>query len=179
MSCVSGEGSFSAQPVHEVTIRSFELSKHEVTFEEYDRFATATGRTPPYDAGWGRGRRPVINVSWYDAVAYTDWLSLNTGKHYRLPSEAEWEYAARGGTTADRYGADLDAIAWYEGNSKGRTHPVGGKGRTRMGCTTCSGTSGNGLRIVGTTTTGVRPRTDQPGSPGNVIAALCAGARGT
>ena len=59
-------------PVHEVSIRSFELSKYEVTFEEYNRFAAATGRKRAWVGGWGHVRRPVINVSWDDAVAYTE-----------------------------------------------------------------------------------------------------------
>lgn len=96
-------------PQHEVSIRSFALGRTEVTFDEYDRFAEATGRKRPNDEGWGRGSRPVINVSWDDATAYAEWLSEQTGKGYRLPSEAEWEYAARAGTTT-RYswGDDID-----------------------------------------------------------------------
>ena len=85
-------------PVHEVQVKAFELSKYEVMFEEYDRFTHATGRERANDQGWGRGRRPVINISWDDAVAYAQWLSAQTGESYRLPSEAEWEYAARAGT---------------------------------------------------------------------------------
>ena len=84
--------------MHEVKIDSFALSKYEVTFEEYDAFTDATRRGRADDEGWGRGRRPVINVSWHGAVAYAAWLSSQTGKTYRLPSEAEWEYAARAGT---------------------------------------------------------------------------------
>ena len=102
MGCVSGRdcGEYESDvPVHRVRIASFEMSKYEVTFEEYDAFTDATGRERANDQGWGRGRRPVINVSWYDAVAYTQWLSSQTGKNYRLPSEAEWEYAARAGST--------------------------------------------------------------------------------
>ena len=104
-----GESGFpDSRPVHSVRIASFEMSKYEVTFEEYDAFTDATGRKQADDAGWGRGRRPVINVSWRDAVAYTQWLSSQTGEHYRLPSEAEWEYAARAGsTTKYSWGNDI------------------------------------------------------------------------
>ena len=86
-------------PRREVTIpKPIAVGKYEVTFEEYDQFAQAMNRTRPTDRGWGRGRRPVINVSWNDAQAYVQWLSKVTGAKYRLPSEAEWEYLARAGT---------------------------------------------------------------------------------
>ena len=85
------------KPVHPVTIaRPFAVSVHEVTFEDYDRF---TYPNKVDDEGWGRGRRPVINVSWDDAKEYVTWLSSETGAEYRLLSEAEWEYAARAGST--------------------------------------------------------------------------------
>ncbi len=95
-------------PQHEVTIGyAFEIGKYEVTFDEYDAFANATKRKLPDDNGWGRGKRPVINVSFNDAQAYVHWLSQQTGKRYRLPTEAEWEYVARAGKQT-RYWWDDD-----------------------------------------------------------------------
>ena len=87
-------------PQHQVQIPAFALGKYEVTFEQWDACVTGGGCAHrPADQGWGRGTRPVTNVSWDDAQEYVKWLSTRTGKHYRLPSEAEWEYAVRAGTT--------------------------------------------------------------------------------
>lgn len=96
---------------------NFYIGKYEITFNEYDDFAITTNRSLPDDNGWGRGERPVINVSWDDAQAYVNWLSKITGNRYRLPSATEWEFAARGNTTS---------IYWW-GNSES-------DGRDRANC---------------------------------------------
>jgi len=115
---------------HEVTINSgFWMGKYEVTFKQYDAFCKATHHARAFDEGWGRGQRPVINVKWFEAVEFARWLSKKSGHHYRLPSEAEWEYAARAGTkTAYSWGnkpADFTAYAWNTSNADNQAHPVG------------------------------------------------------
>jgi formylglycine-generating enzyme required for sulfatase activity len=94
----SASPNFDERPRHEVQLKRFAISRYETTFDEYDRFARDTGRARPRDVGWGRAKRPVVNVSWQDAVAYAQWLSGQTGHEYRLPTEAEWEFAARAGS---------------------------------------------------------------------------------
>jgi formylglycine-generating enzyme required for sulfatase activity len=115
-------------PRHRVTIgRRFAIGRYPVTFEEYDRFCEATRREKPSDQGWGRGRRPVINVGREDVQAYLGWLSRETGQAYRLPSEAEWEYACRAGTTKRySFGDSITPQDANYGESKlGRTSEVG------------------------------------------------------
>ena len=106
-----GSGAFDMEkPVHRVTIaKPFAIGRREVTFDEWDRCVTAgVCKYRPDDRGWGRGERPVINVSWDDAQVFVRWLSERTGRKYRLPSEAEWEYAARAGTsTSYWWGRDV------------------------------------------------------------------------
>ena len=101
----------SDTPAHQVAIaRPFAMGKYEVTFAEWAACMKGGGcqnNPNPGDGGWGRDRRPVINVSWSDANAYVAWLSKTTGKTYRLPSEAEWEHAARAGSaTLFSFGGD-------------------------------------------------------------------------
>jgi formylglycine-generating enzyme required for sulfatase activity len=127
-------------PRHPVEIaKAFAVGRYEVTFAEWDACVAGGGCNghQPADEGWGRGRRPVINVSWNDAKSYVTWLSKKTGKPYRLLSEAEWEYAARAGTTSPfHFGATItpdqanyDGTYTYGAGPKGvyrrKTVPVG------------------------------------------------------
>jgi formylglycine-generating enzyme required for sulfatase activity len=126
------ESPFDAEkPAHEVSVGAFSIGQYPVTFEEYDRFCEATSREKPDDRGWGRGTRPAIDVSWEDAGAYCEWLSQQTGAHYRLLTEAEWEYACRAGSdTRYSFGDDeqrLSDYAWFSKNAGSETHPVGEK----------------------------------------------------
>ena len=110
-------------PQRWVAVEAFALGKYEVTFAEWDACAAAGGCDHgAIDFGWGRNSRPVVDVSWEDAQQYVDWLSFTTGLQYRLPSEAEWEFAARAGTTTPRYwGVEI--------------------GSGRANCRSCSGTA--------------------------------------
>ena len=116
-------------PQHRVTIREpFAAGVYEVTFEEWDACVADgnCGGYRPDDEGWGRGRRPVINVSWEDAQAYVRWLSRKTGEEYRLLSEAEWEYAARAGSrTGYSFGDKITSSDANYGENIGKTQPVG------------------------------------------------------
>jgi len=157
----STSGEMDEKPVHSVTLSSFYMSKYEVTFEQYDEFCDDTGREKPRDQGWGRGKRPVIYVSWYDAVDFCNWLSKKEGltpaysgsgnnikcnfsaNGYRLPTESEWEYAARGGNKSRGYkysgSNNADEVSWYWENSESKTQPVGQKKANELGLYDMSG----------------------------------------
>ena len=110
MGDLSGTGVDSERPVHSVTLRPFKLGKYEVTFAQWDACVADGGCNGyrPDDRGWGRGNRALIYVSWFDAQAFINWLNGKTGGNYRLPTEAEWEYAARAGsTTLYSWGDDI------------------------------------------------------------------------
>ncbi len=161
-----------AKPVHSVTVSDFSIGKYEVTHKEYIYFLNAIncGSNGSYngkelidmdDSDCAVGYRggnfyfkgsgyakdilcPVIEVTWYGANEYCKWLSKKTGKSYRLPTEAEWEYAAGGGSTHQKWaGTDsessLSSYAWYDDNSGDKTHPVGQKRPNRYGLYDMSG----------------------------------------
>lgn len=156
---VGGVAITDEAPEHKVTVNSFMMSKTEVTFELYDMFCDATGLPKPSDGGYGRGNKPVINVSWEHAVRFCNWLSRRekldqyynikldtisfkvtineTANGYRLPTEAEWEYAARGGANGQGYiysgSNDADAVAWWRKNSGNKPHDVGTKKANEVG----------------------------------------------
>ncbi len=121
----SEEGRFDDEgPQHRVTIGSlFAVGVYEATFAEWDGCVRAggCGGYRPEDQGWGRGSRPVINVSWEDAQEYVRWLSRETGQRYRLLSEAEWEYVARAGTQTARYWGESESGQCRYGNGYDRT----------------------------------------------------------
>jgi formylglycine-generating enzyme required for sulfatase activity len=121
------EGDEDELPVHEVYLDGYYISRHEVTFAQYDKFCDQTGRIRPGDNGWGKGDRPVIDVSWLDASRFCEWLSAKTGKAIRLPTEAQWEKAARG-TDQRRYPWGNSPPGCEKTNYNycdSQTHPVG------------------------------------------------------
>jgi formylglycine-generating enzyme required for sulfatase activity len=149
MGDITGNGYEEEQPVHEVSVKSFAMGRYPVTVGEFKQFVNATGYKTEAEKGdgawlsnqgWNKvkdanwrnpyfdqtDKHPVVCVSWNDAVAYTEWLSTQTGQQYHLPTEAEWEYAARAGTETDYWwGNDIDKTKANYNNNLGRTSPVG------------------------------------------------------
>jgi len=127
----SDTGQSVESPVHRVWVDSFALAATQVTVQEYGRFLNATRRDPPPfwdDPNFSHPRQPVVAVSWFDALAYCEWLSSLTGSHYRLPTEAEWERAARGGAESMSFPWGDDSPAsrpGYQTRWKTGPEPVG------------------------------------------------------
>ena len=127
-------------PTHRVTVSSFYMSKYEVTQKLWRE---VMGSDPPGLRFKGCDNCPVERVSWNDIQDFITKLNQKTGKNYRLPTEAEWEFAARGGTKSKGYkyagSNNLDAVAWYDDNSNSKTHPVGQKKANELGLYDMSG----------------------------------------
>lgn len=117
--------------------RPFAIGQFALTFEEYDRYCTSASIRRADDAGWGRGTLPAINLSWFDACAYVQWLTSVTGRKFRLPSAIEWEFAACGGdaSAAEHGRPDLKCANFLDTPGYG-TYPVHSFGRTSSGFTT-------------------------------------------
>lgn len=127
MGSAPGTGNDSERPQHEITVPAFYCAKYQVTQAQWQALM---GGNPSYFKG--DLKRPVEQISWEDAQAFCKKLSGLTSKAYRLPSEAEWEYACRAGTTGD-YAGELEAMAWYWENASNTTHPVGQKQANKFG----------------------------------------------
>jgi len=139
----SHDGNSDEQPVHEVSIdKAFYIGRYEITNIEYKEFLAATKKRVMIPPNWTADMQPAVGVSWDDANAYAAWLSDLTGKKYRLPTEAEWEYVARAGTTTRYFWGDVHQkegswlktfpiqthdYAWIKTNSNDVTHSVGSK----------------------------------------------------
>jgi len=151
-------------PVHTICVDDFYMNRHEVTNEQFVRFLNNVGKRGTKENPWletkdedddshitglpgmfrtdaGYENHPVIGVSWRGAEAMAGWLSLKTGQTFRLPTEAEWEYACRSGGKPEKYcgGDNADRVAWYHGNSGRSTHPVGTKAPNGLGIYDMSG----------------------------------------
>ena len=128
----SNSGEDDEKPVHDVTLSSYYIGKYEVTQAQW---RAVMGTNPSYFKNCDDC--PVEQVSWNDVQGYIQKLNTQTGKQYRLPTEAEWEYAARGGNKSRNYtysgSDDINSVAWYGGNSGDKTHTVGGKQYNELG----------------------------------------------
>lgn len=138
------EGDADEQPTHQVTLKTFKIAKTETTVAQWRAYCNATGRAMPEAPSWGWiDSHPIVNVNHSDAMAYCDWLAEKMDADYRLPTEAEWEYAARGGKQSAGYkysaGRSLDNAGWYEANSNKQTHPVATKKPNELGIYDMSG----------------------------------------
>lgn len=140
----SNDGDLDEKPAHSVTLNSFMIGKCEVTVAQYKAYCIATGCQMPITPGWGwEDNHPIVSVNYFDATAYCNWLSEKGGGRYRLPTEAEWEYAARGGNMSKGYtysgGNNLDEVGWHARNASYQVNGVGHKNPNELGLFDMSG----------------------------------------
>jgi len=127
----SSDGNEDEKPPHSTKVNDFYIGRYEVTVKEYKEYCTATGTKMPTAPVWGWiDNHPIVNVNWTEATKYCEWLAKKTGLKFRLPTEAEWEYAAKGGSLSKSYlysgSNNADDVAWYDENSEEKgTNPVG------------------------------------------------------
>jgi len=139
MGCTDGDCGEDGRelPIHKVTLSNFKIAKYTVTQEQWEAIM---GNNPSKNKG---NDLPVEMVTWNDTQEFIKRLNTLTGKKYRLPTEAEWEYAARGGKQSKEYkysgSDDINSVAWYSGNSGSTTHPVGRKAPNELGICDMSG----------------------------------------
>ena len=139
-----GLGGSNEQSTHQVTLSTYQISKTEVTVAQYRRYCNATGVSMPKEPRWGwQSSHPIVNVSWNDAINYCDWLSEELDQNITLPTEAQWEFAARGGTKSKGYkyagGRSIASVGWYGANSGDKTHEVASKKANELGLYDMSG----------------------------------------
>lgn len=142
---MGGYVSDGEEPVHRITVSTFHIGRYPVSVRQYRLFCAATGKAMPENhIGWGADvHTPIVNVTYDDAVGYCDWLSAHQGGDWRLPTEAEWEYAARGGAQSKGYlysgSDDLSTVAWFGGNIHGCAVDTGRKQANELGIYDMSG----------------------------------------
>lgn len=139
-----GLGDDDEQPTHEVTLTDFYIGKTEVTVAQYRYYCNSTGVSMPEEPRWGwNSNDPIVNVSWNDAINFCDWLSEKLDKNITLPTEAQWEFAARGGNQSKGYkyagGRSMATAGWYGDNSGSKVHTVAQKKANELGLYDMSG----------------------------------------
>ncbi len=143
----SFDGYIEDRPTHFVKLNDFRICKYEVTVKQYKDFCLATNKPFPSNTLWAwKDDHPMVNVSWKDTNSYCEWLSKLLGRKYRLPTEAEWEYAARGGNKSNNYlyaGSNTaEEVGWFGGNTNlisQETRPIGQKKPNELGIYDMSG----------------------------------------
>lgn len=139
-----GDGDLDEEPAHEVTLTDYYIGRTEVTVKQYRTYCRAKGISMPEkpEGGW-ENDEPIVNISWDDAIGYCEWLSDELEISITLPTEAQWEFAARGGNKSQGYkysgSDDLATVGWYVENSKSKRQPVAKKKANELGLYDMSG----------------------------------------